>query len=252
MKFNSKGPCFHLNDSVRIVYEHKIQIGCHVISESYASCIVPYLDRVGRIPIELIVNSVHTFKGWLNTKEKINNYDLNGFKPFYFHSELNNSINLTWNAEFELSDTNEKYSLVLSWIDEQTKLNNFILVEPDLSESKFKFIRFSDYIETNFNETFYYIMIVNTNKANNSHINSVKFASRIDFLDDLNADKICNEWYVFQPNPIAYLESLPPCPRHISIDFPDVLLLDSFTEDVFCNKNNHELCDIFHQGNSFK
>ena len=101
--FQLKGPCFNMDDIVKITYDNGTEeLDCKVISLSASKCEVPFIDRVGRIPLELTVqglNFKNNFYGNLFTKSEPIKPEIGGVEPFYTLEQMDETLNITWSLK---------------------------------------------------------------------------------------------------------------------------------------------------------
>lgn len=98
-KISLSGPCFELNDSVKLIYDNNFDFPaeCVVVDSKKSTCQVPILNRLGRIPIHMVINSNLTFSGFIIAKEINENSEIKGLDPMYAIEEINDEIiKLEW------------------------------------------------------------------------------------------------------------------------------------------------------------
>ena len=232
---------------------------------SACKCEVPFINRVGRMPLKLSVQGSgfkNYFYGNLNTKSEPISLDLTGLKPFYRSDQMDEVLNITWNSKYQQNISNAKshlsYRYVLFMANVNTitgKTNIKQIIKDNLNEATFHIIRLQDLVADYKTEFMNFIgigVLSLSDTWTNGYLESLEYISRIDFLNvsSLNADSKCREWHRQQPNPQVYLDHF--CRNNIAcrpnIDANVPASFDTFIQDKSCNPKNPKYCDVFHPG----
>lgn len=229
---------------------------------SACKCEVPFINRVGRIPLVLSVQGPgfrNYFYGNLNTKSEPIKLDLTGLKPFYRSDQMDEILNITWNSKYKQNSLNAsrlpyRYVLFMAIVNTVTgKTNITQIIKDNLNEATFHIIRLQDLVAHYKTEFMNFIgigVLSLSDTWTNGYLESLEYISRIDFLNvsSLNADSQCREWHGQQPNPQVYLDHFcrnnVACRPNINANFP--ASFDTFIQDKSCNPNNPKYCDLFH------
>ena len=238
------GPCFNPNDTApRIVYNYdtkvEVNAACQIVDFLTCMCDIPFLNRVGRLPLKLILNQNSFFLGWINSYDSaVVGDDLQGLDPFYTSDRMNQTVNITWSEKY--GDNASIYGLYLATLQTDNWNVSFRPLTTNLS-SGFLLIAVKDLYGMNI-----------TNEMESSFFNYVVIklitgtqivvSFHIPFVA-LNSTAECDSWFERQPEPDIYFKNLPPCIPNISPNFP--LTLNGFTRDETCNPSNPFLCDVF-------
>ena len=254
------GPCFQMNDSAQITYnygytdEEHVET-CQIIDETSCTCRVPFLNRIGRVPIKLQLRENDTFLGWINSQDDPVRKEIYGIDAFYTSEQFNETLNITWDPKYS-NLTNSRLGLFLATLQSDNKTVVYKELSGDLSSTRNVSISLRDlFADLNLNQTaiFNYIVIrpidqgekkANIDSKELGALGKVLTLTRIPLILSITAGLRCNVWHALNPDPQPYLNSLPPCIPSISPNFPPTL--NGFTEDEACNPRNPTACKLFH------
>jgi hypothetical protein len=262
------GPCFKESDNVSLLFDYSKAVACEVYDSSNAICKVPYLDRIGKIPLNLTVNNNSNFEGFLISKDVPMNSNLFSVKPNYDDSELTLeeiAWNFTTGARRARSENRElvQFKLFYLLIDTQDSLYPQVIeLNSNFTEDN-KLANMNMLKEFNVLDKPGYMVVAGVFKdkvLRRSAHQKFKFvtqwldsvATTIVKIKDEVAAK-CNKWHANQSDPRPLLDALPPCPRVIQPlpngKYPQTS--GDFKLDSACNPNDYFgvlSCDIFHSG----
>jgi sushi domain-containing protein 2 len=252
------GPCFEMNDTVRVIYNvdsnAEIQVTCDIIDESSCTCGVPFLNKIGRIPLKLIVRENDTFFGWINSLNDPVESEIFGVDAFYTTEQLNQTLNITWNQKYS-NQTFAIFGLFFATLQSDNKTVVYRQITDDLSNG-YHLIELRNLlgVSSDLNESSYFnymvIKLVDEQSSNRilpaAIVAGIRTLTGISIVLAATAGLRCDQWHASQPNPQPYLESLPPCIPSISPTFPPTL--NGFTEDEACNAKSPIKCLLFHRG----
>jgi len=103
------GPCFTPEDRIQVSYDSNDSVKYECTVDQSVSlidsckCPVPFLNKIGRIPLRLIVNNENTFTGWLNSKDQSSSNEIQGYEAIYIFDQLSDEIevNFTWADKYK-------------------------------------------------------------------------------------------------------------------------------------------------------
>ena len=262
------GPCFNISQDVAKIFINSYsEIECQILDSNSCKFRTPLFEKNGRVPLTLRVNDDQTFNGNIFVKDESIQPKIDGLKPFFFSAnESDEELSLEWYSE----KTNQKYDIYVIRISENKSLS-VKLIQSNLGQSStsFKssllfFDNSSDIIENcylaigvnkNINQLIElknYLFIYNFYVLNLYLAEDIKsrFLPIIPIIYIFNkvADLKCKNWASNQPDPMPYLQGLPPCwpvlpsAANVPESFGD------FIQDKACNPSRTLGCSFFHPG----
>lgn len=222
-------------------------------------CKVPFLKKIGIVPLKMSVNGNFTFVYNKSFKHVPLSLPIEGIKAAYEITELTNfvTINLISAPESNAQRVGITYSINFDYIDRSTGTkNSLILINSQRTSSiEINLSMIRDQVIASQNKiVFGFIIVIETTKINtlnnltvdfaiNRAVNSIYIYSSI---NNSNYGAQCKQWYNSESN--LTLQGLSPCWRQLSLDFNRnfPIAFGEFSQDRLCNPENPQLCDIFH------
>jgi len=253
-----------LDDTVKIRYDNGFELDCQVISLSASKCEIPFIDRIGRIPLNLTVNGSNFknfFYGNIFTKNEPIKLEITGVDPFYSLDQLDETLNITWDPKYQQNTRrNARYVLFSSTVNTINGEKIIKIIKNNLQDVSNLIIKLRDLISgtiehINKAEVINFIGIATldlVDSSTNGLLNSLEYISKFKILNltRLNADSQCRQWHSKQPDPKKYMDHFCKnniaCRPNIGVSFP--ASFDTFIQDKSCNPKNAKYCDLFHPG----
>jgi len=254
------GPCFKFSNTYKMKFDDDQITNCTVIDTTKSVCSVPFLKRIGKVPIKMSINGDFTFEAFVVSKDVSLNPEIKGIKTVYEVNQLTDIVTLTVDSvQSNVERQSVTYSVIFAYIDRLTGLKKSAvlkdnekkkIIQIDLSLVK-KQVKMSQntvvfgfiYVAETTKIYNYYNLAVNV--STNIAINSIYI-----YLRNENNFGLCKDWYSEQPNSDSTLNGLPACWRQLSLDFNRnfPIAFGDFSQDNLCNPSNPESCDFFHPG----
>jgi len=250
------GPCFEEVKVYTIKYDNIKEQNCSMIDSKNIFCKIPFLNRIGRIPIGLAVNGNYTFQSFIISKDVELRQEIKGLKNFYYGDELGVEL-VRWGDSVAKSiDFGEAYNYAVFYIyiDPSTNESKTVILNSNANETGTE-IDLSIIMETHFSSSMRLAFIgagkkyfFNDKQTNYyTYVAMNKFFLSPKYVED--ADLMCREWHSGEPDPRPIMLALSPCWRLLTLvngNFPDGF--GDFKQDTSCNTQNSDSCNFFHNG----
>ena len=249
------GPCFEEVNIYTIKYDNIKEENCSMIDSKNIFCKIPFLNRIGRIPIALAVNGNYTFESFIISKDVELKQEIKGLKSFYYGNELGVE-SIRWGGVSKGIDFGEVYDYAVFYIyvDESTNETKTLILNDDANEAGTE-IDLLKIMDTHFSISMRLAFIgvgkkyfLNDKKTNYfTYVAMNKFFLSPYYVEDANS--ICREWHGGEPDPRQKMLALSPCWRLLTLvngNFPDGF--GDFKQDTSCNIKNLDSCNLFHTG----
>jgi hypothetical protein len=223
-------------------------------------CIVPFFNRVGKIPVEMRIGNLTTFEGFVISKDVSMDDKIQGLDPLYEVGNLSGSLILRslhkgsslHALDIDINGITRR--LIKDDIEGSEELKVSELYDSGSSPSflKLSFLILSNrkrivkasafYMLNKFEDPFPLTM------PDFDHMRSKRWSTGISKI----SDAYCKAWKAKQTDPRPHMDSLPPCwpsvPLTTDGKFPKNF--GEFEMDGACNPQNPESCGTFHPGSA--
>jgi hypothetical protein len=133
------GPCFKFSNTYKMKFDDDQITNCTVIDTTKSVCSVPFLKRIGKVPIKMSINGDFTFEAFVVSKDVSLNPEIKGIKTVYEVNQLTDIVTLTVDSvQSNVERQSVTYSVIFAYIDRLTGLKKSAVLKDNEKKRSFK------------------------------------------------------------------------------------------------------------------